>query len=72
MYAWPADADAVRQFVTIDFNADMGVIASQTVDDFDAIRPIGSYYPYKDYGHVQSLIETVNRCASSAGNRGRD
>ena len=66
MYSWPADADAVRQFVTIDFNADMGVIASQTVDDFDAITPIGSYYPYKDYGHVQSLIETVKRRASSA------
>jgi len=64
MYSWPADVDILRQFVTISFDADMGVIASQTVDDFDAIRPIGSYYPYKDYGHVKTLIETVKHSIS--------
>ena len=59
MYSWPGDAKTVQQFVAIDFETDVKVIASQTVGDFDAIKPIGSYYPYKDYGFVDSLIENA-------------
>ena len=59
MYSWPEDAETVREFVAIDFDANVLTVASQTADDFDAIKPIGSYYPYKKYGYVDSLIESA-------------
>jgi hypothetical protein len=64
MYSWPDDIGTIQGFVTIDFDVDVKVIASQTVDDFDAIEPIGSYYPYKDYGFVGSLIESARTATS--------
>ena len=64
MYSWPDDADIIQEFVTIDFNGDLTVIALQTADDFDAIEPIGSYYPHKDYGFVDSLIESAKTATS--------
>jgi hypothetical protein len=64
-YEWPADAETVKKLVTIDFEAEVKVIASQTADDFDAIRPIGSTYPYQDYGFIDSLIESAKTVADS-------
>jgi hypothetical protein len=64
MYSWPEDADTIQEYVTIDFDVDVNVIASQTADDFDAIEPIGSFYPYKDYGFVDSLIESAKTATS--------
>ena len=65
MYSWPDDAEIVQDHVTIDFDADLTTIASQTVDEFDAIRPIGAHFPHKDYGYVRSLIETAKTAADS-------
>jgi len=64
MYAWPGDAAKLPDFVVIDFDADLHVIANQCVDEFEAIHPAGAYYPYKDRGYVKALIETAKRHAA--------
>jgi hypothetical protein len=59
MYAWPDDFAKIQEFVEIDFKSDPTVLASQTVDQFDAIRPIGAHYPFKVDGHVEKLLNTL-------------
>lgn len=57
MYSWPDHADIVREFVEIDFDADLTEIATQTAEEFDAVRPSGPCYPYDDYVYVPQLLE---------------
>lgn len=61
MYSWPEDSEKVRRYVTVDFKVDPARLAKQSVEDFDAIKPIGPCYPYKQDGHVASLIETIRK-----------
>ncbi len=58
-YHWPEDSKRLQEFVAIDFAADPEQLAKQSVDEFDAIKPIGPYYPYKFYGHVASLLKAL-------------
>jgi hypothetical protein len=41
---WPADAEEVRRYVAVDFAAEPDKLATQSVDQFDAIQPIGPCY----------------------------
>ena len=59
MYSWPDDVEVLQRRVMINFDADLKTIASQTIDDFDAIQPIGPCYSYKHYGYIRPLIETI-------------
>jgi hypothetical protein len=61
MYSWPEDLEKVRLYVTVDFEADPAILAKQSVEEFDAIKPVGPYYPYKHYGYVAALIETLRK-----------
>ncbi|MCE9547258.1 MAG: hypothetical protein K8T25_17440 [Planctomycetia bacterium] len=58
-YEWPKDSKTIQQYVAVDFTADPKVLAHQSVDDFQAIKPIGSHFPYKDYGFLKSLLQTL-------------
>ncbi|WP_425400078.1 hypothetical protein [Aeoliella sp.] len=58
-YDWPADSAKIQQCVEVDFDADPKRIALQAPEEFDAVLPIGPYYPYQDYGSVRALIEAV-------------
>lgn len=64
MFEWPRDSVKVKQYVTVDFSADPQRLAEQSVEEFDAVRPIGPYYAFKDYGGVKALIEHVREHAS--------
>jgi tetratricopeptide (TPR) repeat protein len=46
-FSWPQDANVVRRFVVVDFQADPFLLARQGSDNFDAIRPIGDRYGYR-------------------------
>jgi hypothetical protein len=59
MFRWPHDSRDIQKYVAIDFSADVRQIAKQSIDDFDAVHPIGPHYPFKDYGSVESLIKTA-------------
>ena len=59
MYSWPHDFDAVHELVVIEFDTDIATIASQSIERFDKITPIGACYPYKDYGFVESLLQAA-------------
>jgi hypothetical protein len=65
MYSWPDDSEAVHELVVINFDVDLTKIAAQTAEDFDAIRPIGSCFPYKDFRYVDSLIKNAKATADS-------
>ncbi|WP_417393174.1 hypothetical protein [Gimesia sp.] len=58
-FQWPADSLTLQHRVTINFDADPNDIVDRNPMDFDAIKPIGPYYEYRDYGIVDSLQETV-------------
>ena len=64
MFDWPQESAKVQQYVAVDFSADPQRLAQQSVDEFDAVRPIGPYYPFKDYGGIKALIEHVREQAS--------
>lgn len=61
MYSWPEDWQKVQLYVTVDFAADPAILARQSVEEFAAIKPVGSYYPYKHYGHIAGLTETLKK-----------
>jgi hypothetical protein len=61
-FQWPDSSPTMRQRVRIDFDADLHEIAEQTPMTFEAIKPIGPYYEYRDYGIVDSLQQTVRQC----------
>lgn len=59
MYSWPHDAETVKDLLAMEFKTDLATIASQSAEEFDAIRPVGPCYPYDHYGFVDSLIENA-------------
>ena len=61
MYAWPTDADKIKDLVEIDFHSDPRELAKQSIQEFEAIKPIGPFYPYKQDGYVESLLETLKK-----------
>jgi hypothetical protein len=56
---WPQQSHEVREYVAIDFDADLETIISQRPSEFMAIRPIGPCYPWDNYGFIESLQETL-------------
>jgi hypothetical protein len=58
-YEWPATSKDLQRRVSIDFDADQEKVAGQDPMNFSAIKPIGPYYEYRDYGFVQSLQEAI-------------
>jgi hypothetical protein len=60
-YDWPAASPELQRRVSIDFAADLAQVAAQDAMAFTAIKPIGPYYEYRDYGFVQSLQATLRR-----------
>ena len=58
-YEWPAASKNLQRRVAIDFDVDPVKVAGQDPMKFTAIKPIGPYYEYRDYGFVQSLQETI-------------
>jgi hypothetical protein len=63
MFEWPKDSQNVQRYVTVDFNADTRRLARQGVNGFDAVRPIGPYYPFKDEGSVAALLKAIRERA---------
>lgn len=61
MYRWPTDAAIVRQYVWVDFDADLDKMAAQSRDEFDAVKPIGPCYPFKHHGQVDELLDTIRQ-----------
>lgn len=66
MFEWPKDSQEVQKYVTVDFSADPKRLAEQSAAAFDAVRPIGPYYPFKDRWQVKALLETIR--AHTEGN----
>jgi hypothetical protein len=58
-YDWPAQSRHLRDCVSIDFGANVNTIVEQDPMEFEAIKPIGPYYEYRDYGFVESLQQTL-------------
>jgi hypothetical protein len=58
-YEWPKDSREVQRFVAVDFSADPRRLAMEGIEEFDAVRPIGPFYPFKDYGSVESLLGSL-------------
>lgn len=59
VYKWPADSLVVQQYVTVDFSTDPQRLAKLNSAEFDAVRPIGPYYPFNDYGAVEALLTAI-------------
>lgn len=64
MFTWPQDSKRVQQYVAVNFSADHERLAQQSVDEFDAVRPIGPYYAFKDRGGVKALLEHIRQRAT--------
>lgn len=59
---WPAASQEIQQRVMIDFQADPKTIATQNPRDFEAIKPIGPYYEFRDTGPwFPSLQKTIRK-----------
>jgi hypothetical protein len=58
-HKWPDQAKHLMERVEIDFKIDPKFIVDQDPMSFTAIKPIGPYYEYRDYGFVQSLQHTM-------------
>lgn len=61
MFRWPLDAEEVRRYVSVDFAAEPDKLATQSVDQFDAIQPIGPCYLYKHYSNVPRLLDAIRQ-----------
>jgi hypothetical protein len=59
VFPWPEKSPELQQFVAINFAADPKQLATQSPADFEAIKPIGPHYPYKQDGFVESLLESL-------------
>lgn len=66
-YDWPKDSPHIQECVTIDFNADPKNIIDGPTMQFSAIKPIGPYFEYRDYGFVDALKKTLRN--SEVGRR---
>jgi hypothetical protein len=60
---WPSE---LRERVAIDFKADMVVVARQDPMRFDAIKPIGPYYDFREV-YVPQLQETLKEAMKKRG-----
>lgn len=58
---WPAASLEVQRRVRIDFQADPQEVAWQDRMSFSAIKPIGPFYEYRNYGEVASLQATIQK-----------
>jgi hypothetical protein len=59
--AWPNVSAEVQKRVLINFHVDPKEIAAQQPNTFDAIKPIGAYYEYREYPYVRSLQGAVRK-----------
>jgi hypothetical protein len=59
MFRWPRDSHEVQRYVSVDFSADPQRLARQSSGEFEAVRPIGPYYPFKHYGSVDALLKAI-------------
>jgi hypothetical protein len=50
---WPEDADDIMSRVSVDFSADPDELVKQSVEEFDAIKPIGPNYGISQVGCVK-------------------
>lgn len=66
-FDWPAQSSHLQQCTVIDFAIDTAVVVNQDPLQFEAIRPIGPHYEYRDYGFVESLQETLKQAATNEG-----
>ena len=64
-FGWPADSEMIQGHVAIDFSVDVSRIADQDCLEFDAIKPIGACFEYRDYGTVESLLVTLEGIESN-------
>ena len=63
-YDWPTQSPHLRECVTIDFGADGNTMINQDPMEFEAIKPNGPYYEYRNYGFVDSLQETLRKATA--------
>ena len=64
MYNWPEDSRKVQKYVFVDFAADLRQLATQSTDEFDAIRPTVTCYDFKHYGAVEKLLVSIRTGAA--------
>ena len=64
-YDWPMQSLHLQECVTIDFAANANTIINQNPTQFEAIKPNGTYYEYRDYGFVDSLQETLKKATAN-------
>ena len=68
-YDWPNDSPHIQECVQIDFNADPKKLIDEPTMQFSAIKPIGPYFEYRDYGFVDELKKTLReRCVETKRN----
>lgn len=59
---WPRDFALLERLVVIDFDADVGDLARQTMSEFKAIRPRGGSYAYhSDYSGLLASLRAALR-----------
>ncbi len=63
---WPAASPDLQKRIFIDFGVDPRDVARQDPMTFTAIRPIGPYYEYRDYGGVASLQRAIRQSVPEA------
>lgn len=65
MFRWPADREAVRRYVSVDFRADPKKLATESVEQFVAVQPRGPCYPYKHYPEIAKLLDAIRKTRHS-------
>src|ERR1700678_669967 len=60
VYRMTGGREHVADYVWIDFDADPGRLAKQTESEFEAIRPVGPFYPSYRVA-VPSLLEALRK-----------
>ncbi len=70
-YQWTRGSNSISQYVFVDFDADPNRLATQSEDEFEAIKPVGPFYG--SYRHhipflLQALRETRHTTPQN-GNR---
>ena len=63
-YDWPTRSPHLRECVTLDFAADANTIINQDPMEFEAIKPNGPCFEYRDYGFVDSLQDTLKKATA--------
>ncbi len=65
---WPADSRRIQERVVVDFGECLDELASQSANQFDAIRPIEPNELFEDANlgkiHVKGLLETIRKSIS--------